>query len=191
MVIFIIIIFILFYVFYKINLEVKYVESLIDSKKYLVRDLPDAQKASNMLAELKDIIKKLSIYLYKNKDIKYPLFKIYIERLYSKIINGICVFSESSPDSNYTSYSVNKGEELVFCLRSKKTGKFHNLNLITYVMLHEISHIACPEYGHTPLFNKIFAFITTEAVKLGLYNKIDFASNPVEYCGMMVNSSII
>ena len=58
-------------------------------------------------------------------------------------------------------------------------------------MLHEIAHIACPEYGHTPLFNSIFAFLTREAVEMGLYEKIDFQNNPVEYCGMMVNSSII
>ena len=53
MIIFLIIIFILLYCFYKLNLEVKYVESLIDSKNYLVRDLPDAQTASDMLSKLK------------------------------------------------------------------------------------------------------------------------------------------
>ena len=28
-------------------------------------------------------------------------------------------FSESTPDAQYTSYSVNKGEKIVFCLRAK------------------------------------------------------------------------
>ena len=130
-------------------------------------------------------------YLYKLRETKYKSNKNYIERLYNRVVEGSCVFSESSPDSNYTSYSVNKGEELVFCLRSKRTKEFHSINLITYVMLHEIAHIACPEYGHTPLFNSIFAFLTREAIKMNLYEKIDFEKNPVEYCGMMVNSSIV
>ena len=79
------------------------------------------------------------------------------------------VMSESPSDAKYTSYSVNKGEELVFCVRSKKTGKIHDLNLLMYVALHEIAHIACPEQGHTPLFKKIFAFLTEQALKLKLY----------------------
>ena len=33
--------------------EVKYVESDLDGKKYLVRDLPDKQKAANMLAKIR------------------------------------------------------------------------------------------------------------------------------------------
>ena len=32
----------------------------------------------------------------------------------------IAIVLESSEDSVYTSYSVNKGEEIVFCLRSRK-----------------------------------------------------------------------
>ena len=63
---------------------------------------------------------------------------------------------ETSLTSNYTSYSINKGEELSFCLRSKSTGKLHDINLLMYVAVHELAHTACPETGHTPLFNKIF-----------------------------------
>ena len=61
-----------------------------------------------------------------------------------------------------------------------------------YVVLHEISHVACPIYdNHGPLFKKIFGFLTNEGIKLNIYTNIDFKNKPVEYCGMTINESII
>lgn len=72
-----------------------------------------------------------------------------------------------------------------------KEDNIHEFNLVMYVLLHEISHVACPEYDHTPLFKKIFRFICQEAIDVGLYEKIDFVNTPKEYCGMGINESII
>ena len=194
MFVFIIIILILFLIFYNlINTEVKYVKSNIDNKEYLVRDLDDATQAAALLSNLKRRMIKVTEHLYKNKDSIYSENKDYIDNLYKKVKKGV-VISENSSETNYTSYSVNKGEELVFCLRSRKKDKnneFHDLNLLTYVLLHEMAHIACPEYGHTPLYNRIFGFITTVAIQIGEYNKIDFYQNNTEYCGMTITSSIV
>jgi predicted metal-dependent hydrolase len=167
-----------------------YVKSDIDNKFYLVRNAEDKHNAANMLAKINKNILDLSEYLEKNRE-NYPEYKEYIDLLYKKAPNIILV--ESTQDSLHTSYSVNKGEQIVFCLRTKKLGnELHDLNLVMYVVLHEISHVACPIYdNHGPLFKKIFAFITTEAIKLGLYKRIDFMYNPTEYCGMEINSSII
>ena len=60
-----------------------------------------------------------------------------------------------------------------------------------YVALHELAHVGCHEIGHTELFKDIFAFYTREAIKLGIYKYEDYDSNPVEYCGMVLSSSII
>jgi predicted metal-dependent hydrolase len=61
-----------------------------------------------------------------------------------------------------------------------------------YVVLHEISHVACPIYdNHGPLFKKIFGFLTKIAINLGLYTKINFNENHTEYCGLMITDSII
>jgi len=170
--------------------EVTYVVSDLDGQSYLVRDLKDKDKAANMLARLKQNIDQISQHLYDNKDSKYTENKQYIEQLYQKI-RGVQI-SESAVDSVYTSYSVNKGEQLVFCLRSKNMpNKLHDINLVIYVMLHEISHVANPEYGHGDLFKKIFAFIAKVAVSLGMYTPIHFNSDPTEYCGLMINESII
>lgn len=170
--------------------EVQYVVSDIDGKKYLVRNLKDKQKAANMLARIRKNIEILTNHLVEYKDTKYQDFKEYIEAL-SRRINNI-IINESSEDSVYTSYSINKGEQLVFCLRSKKNkNKIHDLNLLMYVVLHEMAHIASPEYGHTELFKKIFAFFTKVAIEIGLYTYIPFFIEPTEYCGLIISESII
>ena len=171
-----------------INREVKYVRSDIDGKEYLVRDLDDKQQASNMLARINKNIMDFTDHLVLTKD-KHPEFEQYIDQLDRRIRD--VVISESKVDSSYTSYSVNKGEELVFCLRDRRTNKIHRMNLIMYVVLHEISHVACPVYGHGPLFKKIFRFFTQVAIDKGFYRKIDFNRNPELYCGLMISESII
>lgn len=163
----------------------------IDDSMYVVRDLPDKQQASNLLARLKKNIFTISDHLIKNID-KYPEMKDYINQLSRNIIH--MDISETDGTSEHTSYSVNKGEEMVFCLRSKQmptTDKMHELNLLMYVTLHEMAHVGCPEYGHTELFNKIFAFLATTASSMNLYKIVAYDINPHEYCGLIISSSIV
>lgn len=169
--------------------DMKYVKSNIDNKHYLVRDVPDRYRACNMLATIKQNILYLVEYVRKNRS-KHPKMERYIDLLDKGIKNVI--IRESSPHSKYTSYCVNKGEEIVFCLRARDAdGKLHDINLIMYIVLHEISHVACPENDHTPLFNKIFRFLCKSGVELKIYKKIDFNKKPRIYCGMKIANSII
>jgi len=167
--------------------DMTYVKSMIDNKFYLVRNVQDKQNACDILAQLMEKILFLSNYLKKNEK-NYPEYSEYINLLHTKAKDIILI--ESTQNSAYTSYSVNKGEQIIFCLRTKNiNNELHDINLIMYVVLHEISHVACPIYdNHGPLFKKIFSFLTEEAVKLNLYTKIDFAKNPTNYCGMMISN---
>lgn len=187
----VIIIFILIICYFKFSYpNMTYVKSDIDSNYYLVRNVHDKLQAANTLARLRNNVITLSDFLYNNVD-QYKDFVPYIQRLHEKVRSIIIV--ESTQDSIYTSYSVNKGEQIVFCLRSRKgLNNLHNVNLMMYVVLHEISHVACPIYdNHGPLFKKIFGFITSEAMKLKLYKKIDFPNAPEEYCGLNITDSIV
>jgi hypothetical protein len=168
-----------------------FLESPLDKRYYMVRDLSDKTTAVIMLSTIRLNILKLNDYLVTNKDNdKYNEYKSYIEQLNDRI-KSVSI-SESRESSASTSYSVNKGEELVFCLRSKKEwNKFHNFNTIMYVALHEISHIACPEYGHGELFKKIFAFITKVSIEINIYTLTNFSKTPEEYCGIYITESII
>jgi hypothetical protein len=173
-----------------INKNMVYIYSDIDNKSYLVRDLPDKQRAANILARLKLSLIRLSDYMYDKKDTIYNEYSEYITRLGSKI--KYVDIQESTAVSMYTSYSVNKGEQIIFCLREKSfSGNLHDVNLVMYVALHEIAHIACPEYGHTELFKKIFAFFVLVAIDIGIYKKIYFNDDPVNYCGLTITESII
>jgi hypothetical protein len=164
-----------------------------DKKKYLVRDLNTKFESANLLAKLMDNLKVLITTLKKRSestnDNELRKFKPFIESIYNKIDNVIVRENEGSND--LTSYSINKGEELVFCIRSKSNNKIHDINELMYVAVHEISHIGCPETGHTRLFAKINLFLLQKAVQLGLYHYRDYAANPVEYCGMILTTSIL
>jgi hypothetical protein len=160
----------------------------------MVRNLEDKQTASNIIAYNRQKIIKFINYLNENKNTKYNEYSEYIDRLVNKVIDLNIV--ENNGEGNVTSYSVNKGEELVLCLRSKiEKNKIHDNNLIFYVILHELSHIASPLYedehnNHGPVFNKIFSFLINVAVENDFYTKIDFSSKSVEYCGIYINDII-
>jgi len=187
----IIILFILtLYVIFRLEkYEVTYQRSTIDNLEYLVRDLPDKQMAADILATIKFRMTTLTNHLYMNRGTKFLKHKEYIEQLKTNSQNTI--INESDTNGSYTSYSINKGEQIVFCLRSKNGNQLHDINLVMYVVLHEMAHVACPEYGHTDLFKRIFAFLTNEAIKLKLYRKINFVQQNEEYCGLMITESII
>ena len=172
--------------------KMSFVEAF-DKKKYLVRDLNTKYESANLLAKLMNNLKLLITTLKQRSestnDTELRKYKSFIETIYNKIDNVKVRENEGSTD--LTSYSINKGEELVFCIRSKSNNQIHDINELMYVAVHEISHIGCPETGHTRLFAKINLFLLQRAVQMGLYHYRDYASNPVEYCGMILTTSIL
>ncbi len=169
------------------NSETIYMKSGLNNRRYLVQKLRNKEKATDILGIVHNRIFILRDYLEKNMD-KYPEYKPYIKQFCSRIDN--LVLTENSPDGKYTSYTVNKGEEMVLCLRSKKSKELHDLNLVMYVVLHELAHIACPEIDHTELFKKIFMFLIKIAVELDIYELVDYQIDPHEYCGMIINENL-
>jgi hypothetical protein len=183
------IIIIFFYILYIIKKNrLTLVET--NNSKFMVYNDENKLESAKLLDILVDRMYKLRNYLINNKK-KYEEYEEYINLLEKNLNTERTTIYENIPDSNLTSYTINKGEELGFCLKSKITGKFHDINLLMYVAIHEMAHIACPEIGHDELFKNIFMFLTTEAINMGLYKKTDYESNNVEYCGMILSSSIV
>ena len=82
--------------------------------------------------------------------------------------------------------------KLYFACDLKNTGKLHDINLIMYVALHELAHVACPENNHTPSIYTYFYFFLKIAMNVKIYTKmIIITKNPVEYCGINVNETPI
>jgi predicted metal-dependent hydrolase len=184
----IIIVFIYIFLFFNKNRMV-YVETNTGTK-YMVQDFKDKQTSANLLANIVQNMYKLKNHLVRNKS-NYPEYSEYIDLLNRNFTESRTTIYETDRDSDLTSYSINKGEELSFCLKSKKTGQFHDINLLMYVAIHEMAHMACPEIGHGTLFKRIFRFLVQVAITLNIYNNVDYSNSPVEYCGMVLSSSIL
>ena len=172
----------------KHNHKVLIIESMIDNKYYIVNNYNDKQNAADLLAQIYKNVAILRNYLNKNKK-NFEEYIEYIDLLDSRYDNVI--IKENTENNNYTSYSVNKGEEIVFCIRSKIDNSLHDINLIMYVAIHEFAHVACPEIGHTPLFKKIFKFFLECAIEINIYNYDNYKMNEQEYCGIQINETIL
>lgn len=165
----------------------EYIQANTNKKEYLVQKFNDKQNAANILGEIESRIQLLKDYFEENMN-KYPEFKPYLKQFCDRIKN--LTLQETDSDSEYTSYTINKGDEISLCLRSKKIGELHDINLIMYVVLHELSHVACPEKNHTELFKKIFIFFIKIASVLKIYQIVDYQIDPHEYCGLVINEHL-
>ena len=189
--------------------EVVYVKSNVNGKEYLVRNLSNKQNAADLLAHLSINLEKLVDYLSEKNDKNKlgDLYDTYVDDIDKKDINKSKFkddiirliknfnpdeFSESTPDAEYTSYSVNKGEKLVFCLRSRDgADTFVNENVLMYVATHELAHLMTEEIGHPESFWQNFRSLLQDAIDSGIYKRIDFSKKPENYCGIDIKSSVI
>ena len=162
------------------------IESEVDGNKYCIRERKNSEEADNAvdaLANATQNCKKLIKHLAeKRKD----------DEITIRLIKGFNPkrIQETLPDSDLVAYSENKGEKLAFCLNTKKNGqKMIDENTLMFVVLHELSHIACDEVGHTPKFWRIFKELLIESFKIGIYKPVDYKKNPKNYCGMTISDN--
>ena len=166
--------------------EVQYITSKIDGEQYLVRRAEDSQQAADTLASMNQKIENLIKHLQSAypDDIRVALLVKRYDR---------SALSEGGHNSGYTSFSVNKGERIVMCIRSRhddsENGEIETFNTLMYVLLHEIAHLITEEIGHTPKFWDNFRWLLEEAHKIGVYTKIDYSQDPEDYCGIQITSS--
>lgn len=166
--------------------EVEYVQSSVDGHKYLVRRAEDSQEAADTLARINARVERLVAHLAGAHpgDERTARLRDRYDR---------SSLSEGGHNSGYTSFSVNKGEKIVMCIRSRdgseENGEIERFNTLMYVILHELAHLVTEEIGHTPVFWENFRWILDEAESAGVYAKVDYSREPEEYCGININSS--
>jgi len=163
--------------------DVSYVKSTIDNNEYLVRNMQDKEEAANMLAKIRMKLQKICQVMKK----KYPN-----DESVSRMIERFNPdnMTEAGKNNQYTSYSVNKGEKIVFCIRQKNESEsLVDENTMTFVSIHELGHIMTKSVGHTPEFWDNFKRLLKVAIEEGLYTKEDYVHNPKEYCGIKVSDS--
>ena len=147
--------------------------SHIDGRFYNVQNYTDKKKASDMLAHICSKMHKFINNLNDPKVSKLKTFKC-------------SQLSEGSGILGYTSYTKDKND-IVLCLRDKKTKKIHSENLLTYVAVHELAHIMSKTYGHNEEFRKNFRWLLEQAEYAGIYTHEDYSLRPQEYCGILVH----
>ena len=102
--------------------------------------------------------------------------------------NPATVYEVTRGADGSTSTTYDKGRSMDMCLKDVD-GTVHDDNLLKFVFTHELAHIMTYENDHPDVFWMNFKFLLEVAVDNGLYTPYDFASKPVQYCGMMVNHS--
>ena len=183
-----IIIFFISVISYKIyqdsdTFNLKCIISSINGKTYCVRERQKLNLAADKLAIVNNNLNQLVKYVKDNYPTR-PDVKRLVEGYNPKKI------METLPTSEYTAYSQNKGEKLAFCLDTEKNGgKLIDTNTLTFVALHEISHIATKSVGHTPEFWENFKFFLEQATKINIYYPINYKKNPQKYCGMEITDN--
>lgn len=190
----IVILFATLIIIYKIVYRQKIVNvEAFDGQKYLVNNLSDSKQAADVLAILMNKLYQLVDIIIRNykegSDKEDDMFINYVRKIKQRL--PYVKISETALNSSYTSYSINKGEELVFCIRNKYDYKIHNINELLYVAIHEIAHIGCPEVGHTELFKEINVYLLKKAVCYKIYRYIDYFMNNHDYCGLTLSSTIL
>jgi len=165
------------------NLQLKCIISSVDGNKYCVRDRTKVKDAVNLLAEVVNKMKRLVDYVYKT----YPDDPSVIKLKQNFNPNKI---TETLPTSELTAYSENKGEKMAFCLnKTKNTDTLIDLNTLTFVAIHELSHTMTTSIGHKQEFWKNFKFLLENAVKIGIYKPVDYKKENQSYCGMTITDN--
>lgn len=164
-----------------------HVETLGKCMKYFkVLNKEDAEKASDVLCELDSRIIKFIKYI-KQKYVNDKKMQEKIGRLESNY------HSSDLHESEAETFTINKGEKIMLCIRNPHTGKFFSINTLMFVVLHEITHMMLRDYhtGDHPMeYWKLNDIVLRDAEEAGVYQNIDYRYHPVEYCnGIIINNN--
>lgn len=163
--------------------NLKCIVASVDGNRYCVRERKREKEAANLLATVTAKCKQLVNYMKE----KYPN-----DKNVNKLHEGFnpSKISETLPTSELTAFSENKGEKIAFCLNKTKQGTtLIDINTLTFVAIHELSHIMTPSIGHKQDFWQNFKFLLQNAKDSGIYSPVDYKKDPQQYCGMEINDN--
>ena len=138
-------------------MQLKCIVSGVDGNKYCVRERAKLQEAADLLATVTQKCKNLVDYMHE----KHPE-----DDRTKRLVKGFNPkkVMETLPTSSFTAYSENKGEKIAFCLSPKKENGESTLideHTLTFVAIHELSHVATVSIGHKTEFWENFKFLQT------------------------------
>jgi hypothetical protein len=160
-----------------------------DGHQYDMQNLPSKEQAVKLMSEIRSRLVKLYNHYKETPGLAQdPPVGRFLARFTPD------VFVENDMASKDTSYSENKGQKIVVCLRDKTKAPQYplvELNTIMFVMLHEMAHLMTETIGHTQEFWANFKRILGDAIQVGIYHPVNYAHTPTPYCGMMITDTPI
>tara|TARA_B100000242_G_C42986180_1_gene457737 strand:+ start:505 stop:1113 length:609 start_codon:yes stop_codon:yes gene_type:complete len=164
--------------------QLKCIISSVDGNKYCVREREKMELAADLLAEVTRNCKLLVYYMKE----KYP-----DDERVKRLVDGFNPkrIMETLPTSELTAYSENKGEKVAFCLNRKKkeNSRMIDLDTLTFVAIHELSHVMTKSVGHKAEFWQNFKFLLENAKEAKIHQPVDYKNEPAEYCGMTITDN--
>jgi len=186
------------YVFYKYVYDgTEQLTSNVDKRVYRVRKGDDMQVRADILAILNG---KFQIIVNNLKNDPEYQQNIAVKRLISNWESGVTLKEIGNMESD-AAYVINK-RDMSFCLQKTKNQLvLEELNLITYVGIHELAHIMSEEVGHGSEFIKNFEFLLNYAKQINyydpllrrqlpLYIQLDKLNTKDSYCGVNLENSV-
>jgi len=163
--------------------QLKCIVSDVDGNKYCVRERNKLELAADLLAQACERCKQLVRYVGEKHPTNVDVKRL-VENFNPKTIQ------ETLPTSSLTAYSENKGEKIAFCLNTTKEGnKLIDLDTLTFVAFHELTHVMTESVGHKPEFWANFKFLLQNAKEAGIYQPVDYKKKPQQYCGMTIKDN--
>lgn len=150
------------------------------NKKWIVQQPDSAEMLDMLITRINKLIDSIK---------QYPDPDFTLTRLRHWDNTFVLENIKESWKNESTSYSINKGEQLVFCIRDKLNNSIHDINTLMFVAIHELAHIVTNELQHTDKFWNNMKKLLHRAEDIGVYKYVDYRMNPVEYCGMMIDSA--
>lgn len=146
------------------------------------------QQAASLISNIR---KKLSSFV-EHLSNKYPNRKD-ISLLVSRWNPNAII--EGSHNSGLTTFTLQKGKEISFCLRDRDgSDRLHtDENTLIYVGLHELAHLMEKHHNpdHEGAFIDLWKFVLKEADNFGIWKRYDYEKNPVRYCGIYIDKNIL
>jgi hypothetical protein len=166
-------------------MQLKCIVSGVDGNKYCVRERAKLQEAADLLATVTQKCKNLVDYMHENHP-EDDRTKRLVKGFNPKKV------METLPTSSFTAYSENKGEKIAFCLSPKKEngeGTLIDEHTLTFVAIHELSHVATVSIGHKTEFWENFKFLLENAKESGIHEPKDYGKEPGKYCSMKIQDN--
>jgi len=146
----------------------------------------DEQKRLNELIRRGQL---LVDYIHTNK---YPDAQI-AQRIYSNwnILRTNNRIGITPADTDTPGFVINKSDSMQICVTKNPgiIGDLDEINLNTFVLIHEIAHLGAKEYEHGNEFIQVFKKLLRASIDIGIWDYVDYSKKPQTFCNYYVNAT--